>query len=319
MTEISKPFNPAALQDLQIFLAISEAKTLSEAAQHLDLPLSVIDRTLKHLETSANLTLVRRDENGLELTELGRQYLLACVNVLEAHRRADDVLLNHHKQGLAAINISVPVVFAAHVLSPVIYEFFQRFPKVRVDLALYDSHWDREPKVGYDLWLRISPRGELRDHLKLLPGIRQGLFASPRYLANHTSPQDPRGLEQHVCLGYDRTGVLWPWHFSREGTKLEIQPDFDLVATDPFVLAHMAAEGAGIALLPLWLAHRLVLAGELVLLLAEWTVDPLVFCIYRGRHHYDPRVDAFVQLLETIVGTEKDPRCQDLSPSSFFV
>ena len=318
MIEVSQPLSLAALQDLQIFIALSEAKTLGEAAQRLDLPLSVIDRALDNLETSANVTLVRHDENGLELTELGRQYLLACVNVLEAHRRADDVLLNHHK-GLAAINISVPVVFAAHVLSPVIYEFLQQFPKTRLDLAIYDSHWDREPTVGYDLWLRISPWSELRDHLQLLPSIRQGLFASPQYLTGHARPQDPRGLEEHVCLGYDRTGVLWPWHFSRQGTRLEIRPDFRLVATDPFVLARLAAEGAGVALLPVWLAHRLVHAGELVPLLTEWTVDPLTFCISRGRLDYDPRVDAFVQLLRAIVGTEKDPRCQGLSPSSFFV
>ena len=320
MSQVSKSLTLAAPQDLRIFLAISKAHTLSEAARDLELPLSTVNRALKRIQTSMNVTLVHQHESGLDLTEIGRQYVAACINVLEAHRQADDVLLHYRKQASATINISVPIIFAAHVLSPVIYDFLLEFPKSRIDLALYDSHWDREPNISYDLWLRISPSGEERDHLTLLPGIRQGLFASPRYLADHTGPKNLCSLAEHACLGYDRTGVLWPWHFARKGTTREIHPDFYTVATDPLVLAHLAVEGAGIALLPIWLAHKFVLAEKLVPLLSEWNADPLVFCICRrARFQKDSRVDVLIESLYAIVGTERDPRCQGVSPSTFFV
>ena len=46
---------------LQIYVAIGQSRTLTEAAALLQLPLFTVSRALKHVEALAKVALVRRD------------------------------------------------------------------------------------------------------------------------------------------------------------------------------------------------------------------------------------------------------------------
>ena len=67
------------LDELQAFVAVVDAGSITAAAEHLEQTVSGISRTLARLETKLDTTLLRRTTRRLELTEEGRGLIDALV------------------------------------------------------------------------------------------------------------------------------------------------------------------------------------------------------------------------------------------------
>jgi len=84
---------------------------------------------------------------------------------------------------------------------------------------------------------------------------------------------------------------------------------FHVVTDDPFVRRQVVLDGAGIAILPLWLALEPAIAKRLVRVLPAWQPTPVVPCaLYSASSRLTPKVKAFLDFIQTYVGTDLDPR-----------
>lgn len=306
-------------RDISIFVALDGARTLTAAAASLQLPLFTVSRAIGRVERFAGVTLVKRDHAGLALTDVGREYLKACREVLEAQARATAVLKAHRAEPEGRLRIGAPVTFAQSVLSVILPPFQARFPKLSIDLDLYSSEWNQEPNASHDVFLKVRTPQQSQRHLKTFPAIRQGLFASPTYLSAHTAPKHPGDLGDHTCVGHSEDGTFPPWNLSRGSEHIPFQPHLAVAVDDPEVQARFALAGSGIALLPLWLAESYKLEGRLVALLEDWIPDPVVFCaLHAGRLRLASKENKFLDYLTEILGTASDPRCQGRDPRALF-
>lgn len=306
-------------EDMRIFVAIGRARTLTEASEALKIPLFTASRALKRIERMAQLVLIRRDESGLHLTEVGHEYLKACQSVLQTHQAAMEVLLARQMEPEGLLHVAAPVTFVQHVLSRILWEFLESFPKLRVKVSLCsDPH--QEPSATHDVFLKVRIPNESRYQMKLFPPIRQGLFASPRYLADHPQPVHPVDLESHECLAFSESDHRTYWKFWRAGDHLSVNPITRIIVADPYTLTRLAIDSAGLTVLPLWIAREHVNTGDLVQVLTEWTVDPIVFCaLYTGRPRAASKEGAFLNFLASVLGGPKDPRCAGADPNDLFV
>ena len=308
------------VEHMRVFVAIGQARTLTEAAASLQMPLFAVSRVLKRIEGAAQLVLTRRDVSGLHLTGVGRAYWNACRGVLEANQDANDVLTSHREEPEGMLRIGTPLPFARHVLAVILPDFRKLFPKLRVEIALYCSNWNQDPQAAHDVFLKVQTPRDSRHHLRVYPAIQQGFFASPEYLAEHSYPSHPSDLDRHTCLGQTHDSVAFPWKLSRKGESLPLVPNFDIVVSDADVLLQLALRSAGITLLPLWLAHAEVRTGRLVALLEDWIPEPIIFCaLHGGRSRIPSKEAAFLSFLDSILGTELDPRSQGEDPARFFI
>lgn len=302
---------------MRIFIAIGTARTLTDAAEDLKMPLFTVSRALKRIEATAELGLIRRDGSGLRLTDIGEEYMQACHAVLQAHETANNILLASKTEPEGILHIAAPVTFTQAVLSQVLSDFLVSFPKLQVDVSLY-SDMKHEPKASYDIFLRGGMPGESRHRMKLFPSIRQGLYASPAYLAKHPEPIHPSDLERQECI-VDQINSS-PWILTRAGERVSVHLTPRVTMADPVSLARFALKFGGITVLSRWLAHPYVNAGELVEVLPDWTPNPVVFCaLYTGHLSPTSKEQTFLTFLNSIVGGPKDPRCQGLDPKQFFV
>ena len=306
-------------EQMRIFVAIGQSRTLTAAAASLQLPLFTVSRALKRIEIASKLLLVRRDASGLELTGAGRDYLNACMGVLDAHRDVASVLDKHRKEPDGTLRICTPVPFARHVLSAILPEFQSLYPRLKMDINLYCSDWDQSPKAVHDVFLKVRTPKDSRHHQKVFPSILQGLFASPDYLAKHTAPAAPLDLERHSCLGQTRDHSAFAWNLTCRADHMAISPSFSIVVPDVDVLLQLTLGSAGIAVLPMWQAQPEVTAGRLQRILPEWVPDDLTFCaLHSGRTRMAQKESAFLDFLEKVLGTRRDPRCHGESPALFF-
>ena len=308
------------LADMRIFVALERARTLTAAAALLRLPLFTVSRAIKRVERLAGMLLVKRDAGGLKLTDLGRDYLLACKEILAAEAKAEVILHKHRAEPEGTLRIGTPVTFARSVLSFILPAFHARFPKLALELDLYSSEWKQEPTALHDIFFKVRTPQQSRHHLKIFPAIRQGLFASPTYLQSHPAPVHPSELDHHICVGHSDDRTFPPWNLARGGAHVFVQPRLSVVVDDPEIQARFALASCGIALLPLWLAERFKNEGKLIPLLDEWTPDPVVFCaLHAGRLRTASKEKAFLEYLGSILGTANDPRCKGKDPGMIFL
>jgi DNA-binding transcriptional LysR family regulator len=128
------------LQQLKILEAISRHSNVTVAAEELHLSQPAASLQLKLLEQEFNLELFRRNNHGMELTQDGRDFLMAACLVL---RSADD-LERRFKPSRRGSNQDAIVFGANHTLSAIVLpEVLTRFrchqPDIRLELEVSDS------------------------------------------------------------------------------------------------------------------------------------------------------------------------------------
>ena len=320
MSSVRKRFGSPQPADMRIFVALERVRTLTAAAAALQLPLFTVSRAIKRVERLTGAPLLKRDDAGLKLTDLGREYLSACKKVLDAQANAEAVLHQHKTEPEGTLRIGSPVLFARNVLAIILPTFHARFPKLAIELDLYSSEWKQEPTAAHDIFFKVRTPQQSRHHQKTFPAIRQGLFASPAYLKEHAAPAYPADLDHHTCVGHSEDGTFPPWNLTKGGEHTPVQPRLSVVVDDPEIQARFALASSGIALLPLWLAEDYKNEGALVPVLESWTPDPVVFCaLHAGRHRIAPKESALLNYLGQVIGTAKDPRCHGRDPRLLFV
>jgi LysR family transcriptional activator of dmlA len=153
----------SGLNDVHIFVAVSDARTLRAAAEFLQVPTSTVSRSLTRLEKSLNLLLVRRTQRGIVLTDAGKQYLHSCKRALRILREGIDALNDQRAKPTGVIRIACPITTARSLIAPILSKFSFEYPDLRVELEEYSSGWDQQPKEDVDIFFKIlAPRDSSR-------------------------------------------------------------------------------------------------------------------------------------------------------------
>jgi len=135
------------------------------------------------------------------------------------------------------------------------------------------------------------------------PATIRGLFASHKYVDTRGMPAEPTDLASHCCIGWRN------WTLSKG--KNIVTPDltFQVVTDDPLVHRQLVLDGAGIAILPLWMALEPAVVRRLVRILPAWQPMPIVPCaLYSDSSRLTPKVKVFLDFIQAYLGTDLDPR-----------
>lgn len=258
------------LSQLQLFVRLASAGTLSAAARQLQLTPAAASAALKRLEAALSVRLVERSTRSMRLTaegELLREHAERALGVLDDARS----LLGAQRERLEGeVHIAAPADLGRQVLSPMLDGFLARHPGLHIALHLSDVRQDLLRERA-DVAVRY---GELTDSslvARKLHVTTSALVASPGYLARHGTPQHPDDLAQHNCLALHRAErPHLQWVFLRDGREFTVKVHGNRRADDGGLVREWAVQGLGIA----QKARLDVLAdlrgGRLVELLPEW-------------------------------------------------
>lgn len=260
------------LNQLQLFLRLADAGSLSAAARQLQLTPAAASASLKRLEAALHVRLVERSTRSLRLTaegELLREHAQRSLGAL------DDALalLGAQRERLEGeVHLAAPSDLGRTILGEMLDTILARHPGLRVALHLSDAMHDlRRERV--DLALRY---GTLRDSglvARPLCTTTRIVVAAPAYLAAHGAPRQPAELERHNCLVLNAGGrPASVWSFAR-GVQVRVQGNRR--ADDGALVRQWALEGHGIALKAELDVRADLRAGRLVELLPAWRGEPL--------------------------------------------
>ncbi|MTJ80878.1 MAG: LysR family transcriptional regulator [Telmatospirillum sp.] len=289
------------LAALRLFVRTVDLGSFSKAAEDRLVKISTVSRAVAGLEADLGVALLDRSTRRLHATEAGLDFYERAQRILAdvASLREQITSLNGRPQGLLRINI--PGAFGRRHIIPMLPDFLDRYPDIRIDATLTDRTVDLI-EVGADVAIRIGALPSSTLIARRLAPHRRMLCASPDYLSRHPPVHHPADLAAQSCLRFPLLQPADHWQFAKEGEQLSVAVSGVLAANDSEALLDSAVAGLGLALLPTWLAGREVKAGRLVPVLPDWEAslapgDRAIWGAYPTKRMVAPKVRAFLDFV----------------------
>ncbi|SEA18088.1 LysR family transcriptional regulator [Variovorax sp. YR216] len=239
--------------NLRFFLELSRTGTLVGAARRLAVDHTTVARRIQALEKEIGTALFSRESDGHRLTEAGRR-LQPQVEAMESAFRAVESTAPASNEGLSGlVRIGATEGFGTIVLAPQLALFAQQHPKLVIDLLAMPRlvHLSRR-EADIVISLERPARGPVV--VTKLTDYALRLYASKHYLAKHGAIRTREDLRGHTFISYVDDLL-----FSKELQYLDelYKPDSFALRSTSILAQHQAtAAGAGIAVLPAFIAER---------------------------------------------------------------
>jgi len=288
----------ARLEDMETFVRVVEAGSISGAAERLGIAKSAVSRRIADLEERLGAQLFRRTTRKLNLTDTARRYYARCIHILADVQEAEQAVSDEHGTLRGRLRVAVPLSFGLLHLGPAIEAFMEQHPEVEFDLDFNDRQVDLLGE-GFDVALRIADLPDSSLIARRLAPIHLIACASPTYLAEHGMPQTPEELANHHCLTYSNMVNPGVWRYiGSDGKPASVRVHSRLQANNGDFLCQAAIAGQGITRQPSFLVYKAIEQGLLVPVLCDYGWPSVnAYAVYPQTRHLSQRVRAFVDFL----------------------
>ncbi|MCX7166810.1 MAG: LysR family transcriptional regulator [Rhodocyclales bacterium] len=292
------------LAAMQTFVRVAEAGSFTAVAEQMNVARSAVTRQIAALEAHLGVKLIARSTRRLSLTSAGASYIDQCRDILDRIDEAEGNLAGERQTLRGEIRASVPMTFGLLHLTPLILEFSQAHPDIRIDLDFNDRRVNLIEE-GMDFALRITDRLLPETTVaRRLTTCRSVVVASPGYLQLHGEPKHPDELAQRACLAYSLTSRS-SWPFIIDGARHWVEISGPITANNGNALQDAALQGMGIAYEPTFIAAEAIRQGKLVPILKNFQIPVLdMFAVFPGNRFVPQRVRAFVDFLAERLGPD---------------
>jgi len=285
------------LKQIEAFASVATRGSLSAAARVEGVTPAIIGRRIDALEARLGVRLLLRTTRKLTLTFEGQAFLEDCQKLLNDLANAEAAVSLGGLKASGYLKVSAPAGFGRQHVAPLVGDFMQANPEVRVNLNLSDRLVDLINE-NIDCAIRI---GEMTDSSLVsvrLGEMRRMVVASPAYLVEHGVPRLPEDLSRHNCLSLgQQRGWVFRHPDSGESDTIKVSGSFE--CNDGAVLHEWALAGRGLAWRSLWEVGRDLKEGRLTSVLDAWQAPPMgIYAVFPQRKHLPLRVRLFIDLLK---------------------
>ncbi|MEL6828501.1 MAG: LysR family transcriptional regulator [Pseudomonadota bacterium] len=238
--------------DLRLFLDVVRQPKLEQTALKLNIDATTLSRRLKRLEADLGTTLFERTRRGHMLTPAGEDLAKRVENMESL--AFDIASQNDGDLGPSGrIRIGVPEGVGTTIIAPALSEFKHLYSDISVDL-IASSGFVSVPKREADMSLLLTRPSAGRMKVRRLSDYSLGLFGTNKYLKGTRPIKTPQDLHPHTLIGYVDDLI----YSSTLRYLSDLLPDRtpDLRSTSINAQLEMVKAGAGLAILPLFLARQ---------------------------------------------------------------
>lgn len=284
-------------KQISAFVNVATRGSLSAAARHEAVTPAIVGRRLDALEARLGVRLMIRTTRKLTLTFEGQAFLEDCQRVLNDLANAEAAVSLGSVRASGQLRVSAPSGFGRRHVAPLVGEFMQGNPEVRVNLNLSDRLVDLVNE-NIDCAIRI---GEMTDSSLVsvrLGEMRRMVVASPAYLVEQGVPREPADLANHNCLSLGQQRG-WTFRDPHSGDVKTLKVSGRFECNDGAVLHEWALAGKGLTWRSLWEVGQDLKEGTLTSVLDAWQAPPIgIYAVFPQRRHLPLRVRLFIDLLK---------------------
>ncbi|WP_372013082.1 LysR family transcriptional regulator [Tistrella mobilis] len=242
------------LNALRVFEVAMRQGSFTKAAIELRVTQAAVSHQIARLEDLLGATLFQRTSQGLVPTDEGRLLAPVLEHSFDAIGRVLDRL--HGRRDVEVLNVGVNTTFALGWLTARLDGFCAAHPEIELRIATNNNRVEilRE---GLDMAIRFGTGGWTGHETVPLIEAPLSPLCAPGLAARL---QDPADLGRAVLLRSYRNAE-WPQWFAAAG--IPAPPVTGPVFDSSVALAELAADGFGVALLPVAMFSRQIRQGRL--------------------------------------------------------
>lgn len=290
--------------DLSLFLRVLDLGSISAAARSLNVSVAVASQRLKRLERDLGVRLLHRTTRQLHATPEGLALAADGRLLIEDLEALTSGVRKTATEITGTLKVTMPASFGRQYVSPLLPEFLQLHPRVKLSVNLNDELLDLIGS-GLDLGIRVGALGDSGLVARKLAVNRRVLCAAPGYFKKHKRPAKPQDLVEHDCLLLVGSyGLQDVWRFGdRHGGEVVQKVRGKFESNTGEILRDASCAGLGIAMHSLWHICNELREGKLEIVLPRWPIaDTGIYAVMPQRRLVPPRVKAFVDFLVERLG-----------------
>lgn len=286
---------------LKVFTAVASEGSFVSASQALGISAPAVTRAVARLEKDLSIRLFHRTTRAVRLTEAGQGYLRDARAILEQLEEADASVRGTYGELSGTLTLTAPVLFGQLYVVPVIREFVDQHPHVRVDTLFLDRVTNLL-EDNFDLAVRLGSLADSSLFSRQVGLIRKVTCASPEYLQRHGRPEQPQDLTDHAIVHATAVEASTVWRYGEE--RIRVSPSFRCNQNGAAVEA--ALMSMGITRVMSYQVADAIASGALELILQENEPEPVpASLVYLEGRAANAKVRAFVDLATTLLGANE--------------
>lgn len=289
---------------LRLFVLAAERLNISAAGRTLGMAPAAASTRLARLEQALGVELLHRSTRKVSLSIEGADFLPFAREML-AQQEAGLAAIGRGKTTVAGtLRFAASSSFAAVHIAPLVPDFLDRYPDLKLDLRLSDLPFDLI-EGSFDLALRSAPLVDSSLKARKLSEDVRVLVAAPAYLSRYGGPAQPEDLKNHRLIAF-RNASPRPLR-GPDGASATFDPgstDCRLIVDDGAAQKAATLAGVGISMNSLWSVHRELGDGSLVRVLPDHVVDDrsVLWLVYPKSNVLSPKVRVLIDFLVERLG-----------------
>lgn len=281
--------------DLIILLSVADNGNFSAAADALDIQIAKVSRAIARIEKQLGVSLFNRTTRKMEVTEEGKSFIQAVRDGLHIIEQAEEeVQSSDNPKGHLRVDAASP--FVLHQLVPLVYEFNQLYPEIRLTLTSNEGYVDLLEKRT-DVAIRIGNLTDSTLHARLLGKSPLHIVASPEYFKKHGMPKTVAELAKHQLIGFNSPKILNEWPLT---DMQEMIPAIEVSSGE--TMRQLALEGNGIGCLSGFMVNEDMASGRLVPVLSKNVISNTprehVYAVYYKSSTLSKRISVFLDFIQ---------------------
>ena len=287
------------LDELRSFVVVARMQSFSAAAKVTGIPRSTLSKRVQMLEASLDLLLIERSTRQFRLTQDGELLLAHASRIISDADEIERLLRDRKEEQNGILRVSVPAMFGQELMGRIAADYLSRWPKVKMDVVLTDSHSDLIEE-SFDCAIRIGPLKDSAHIARCLAWSNRILVAQPKLASKHLALEEPEHLSEWPTISFSPNSSPVPWTMESETRQFELIPQSSLIFNNLHSVREAAIAGAGVAFIPDVFAISALEKGRLIRLLPNWKgLSSSINVIYPSRRHPSTRLRAFIELLNS--------------------
>ncbi|EWH10199.1 LysR family transcriptional regulator [Catenovulum agarivorans DS-2] len=290
---------------VRLFVLAADMLNITAAGKRLGLAPSVASARLAKLEVQLGADLFHRSTRKITLSIEGAEFLPFAREIIAQ----EDAALVALGKGSAKVNgtlrFAASSTFAQLFVAPILPEFFERYPDVKVELKLTDTQVSLIDG-GFDLALRNYTAEDTSLIGRKLANDTRILCASPDYLTKYGTPQNVEQLNQHQLIVFNNarprklvSNMSSNVHYFPPAS---VKPQ--IIVDDGASMREATKAGAGICMSSIWNVYKELKAGSIVQVLPEYKLDDqaAIWLVYPKSNVLTAKVRVFIDYLIEKIG-----------------
>lgn len=264
------------LGDLMVFTKVVETENLTRAGQLLGLPKSTVSRRVTRLEEHLGVQLLHRSTRAVTVTQDGALFFEYCLRSMGVLRDGERALQNIAREPAGVVRIAIPYLLGQSLIGPLLADFLQRYPDVRLVSVLSDDAVGLL-RSGFDVALAVGPLADSGLIAAKLGSTGCGLFGAPGYFERKGAPQSHVDLPRFDLLAAGTIDRRHRWALHNGASEVSVEFSPRLLCNDLLLLRQAVLSELGVANLPAFLCKRDLAEGRLVEVLPGWQTPDMQF------------------------------------------